>query len=114
MGWLLDPGAIRNVLKSLKKYRKDIYITENGLADESDEKRPWYLTSILENVLKSIYIDKVKVKGYMHWTLTDNFEWEYGFKYKFGLVEINRNKLLKRIKRKSFDIYKMICKTKRI
>ena len=114
MNWLLDPSAIRKVLKSLKKYRKEIFITENGLADEKDEKRPWYIKEILLNVLKSIQIDKVPVKGYMHWTLSDNFEWEYGYKYKFGLVEVIRNKSLKRIKRKSFDIYQMICKTRKI
>lgn len=114
MGWLLDPSAIRNVLKSLKKYRRDIFITENGLADAKDEKRPWYIREVLANVLKSIQVDKVKVKGYLHWTLLDNFEWEYGYKYKFGLVEILRNKSLKRIKRKSFEIYQLICKTKKI
>lgn len=114
MGWLLDPESIRTVLKSLKKYRRDIFITENGLADETDSKRSWYLKSVLLNVLNSIYIDKVRVKGYFHWTLADNFEWEYGYKYKFGLVEIIRNENLKRIKRKSFDTYRLICLTHKI
>lgn len=114
MGWLLDPEAIRPVLKSLKKYRRDIYITENGVADENDSQRSWYLKSILSNILKSIQIDKVRVRGYMHWTLTDNFEWEYGYKYKFGLVQVVRNESLKRIKRNSFDTYGLICLTHKI
>lgn len=114
MDWLLDPEAIRPVLKSLKKYRRDIYITENGVADENDSQRSWYLKSILSNILKSIQIDKVRVRGYMHWTLTDNFEWEYGYKYKFGLVQVVRNESLKRIKRNSFDTYRLICLTHKI
>lgn len=114
MGWYLNFDSIRMLLNKLKKYQLPIYITENGIADEKDNLREWYLKYILISINEALVKDRVNVKGYIHWTLSDNFEWQYGYSKKFGLVSIDRKNNLRRIKRKSFDYYQIICKTKQV
>lgn len=88
MGWELYPEGIYHCLLDLKRYGKPIYVTENGLADRKDEKREWFIKESLKNVLRAIS-DGVDVRGYLHWSLTDNFEWDKGFAPRFGLIEID-------------------------
>lgn len=107
MGWELLPEAIYHVLIALKKYKKPIYITENGLADINDEKRPWFIVETLKNVHKAI-IDGADVRGYLYWSLLDNFEWDKGFWPRFGLIAVNY-KTLERRARDSAYIYRDIC-----
>ena len=109
MGWELYPEAIYYVLKSLKKYHKPIYITENGLADAKDENREWFIKESLQNIHKAI-AEGVDVKGYFHWSLLDNFEWDKGFWPRFGLVEIDYE-TLERKPRPSSRVYAEIAKT---
>jgi beta-glucosidase len=49
------------------------------------------------------------VKGYFHWTLVDNFEWERAWTQRFGLWGLDEN-TQKRTKRPSADFYAEICK----
>ena len=88
LGWELYPKGIFYTLCELKKYKKPIYITENGLADIGDKFRAQYIEKILKSVNLAIR-DGVDVRGYMHWSLIDNFEWAEGFWPRFGLVEID-------------------------
>jgi beta-glucosidase/6-phospho-beta-glucosidase/beta-galactosidase len=111
LGWWISFDGLRNVLVSLRKTKKDIYITENGLADANDEKRKWFIKNMLISAHEAMDANEVNLKGYFHWTLTDNFEWHHGYWPEFGFVKIDRKNNLKRIKRPSFDYYKMICKT---
>jgi len=89
MGWELYPQGIEAVLKELQQYNKPIYITENGLADEHDTHRAWYIREVLTSVQKAI-ADGVDVRGYFYWSLLDNFEWSDGFAPKFGLFTVDR------------------------
>lgn len=88
MGWFLYPEGIYHLLLDLKKYQKPIYITENGLADGVDNRRPKFLHETLGWLVKAI-ADGVDLRGYFHWSLTDNYEWHNGFGPRFGLVEID-------------------------
>lgn len=109
MGWELYPESIYHVLMRLKKYQLPVYITENGLADSNDAKREWFIEKSLDSVHRAIR-DGVDVRGYLHWSLLDNFEWDKGFWPRFGLVEVNY-KTLERKTRPSAYAYAKIIKS---
>lgn len=89
MGWEVYPQGIAGLLRDLwKRYRKPIIVTENGVADHTDRLRGKYITDILEHI-DNVRKDGVQVFGYLHWAMTDNFEWADGFDPRFGLVEVN-------------------------
>ncbi len=97
------------MLNKLKKYHKPIYITENGLADRLDNKREKFIKQHLLFIHKAI-AQGADVRGYLYWSLLDNFEWEKGFAPKFGLIAIDREDLLRRKIRPSALAYAKICK----
>ena len=97
MGMSADPSWMRIVLNELRRLGKPVYITENGLASHDDEWRARYITEILSNVLLAIG-DGVDVRGYFHWTNTDNFEWARGYGIRFGLIDVDRKTLERTIK----------------
>lgn len=104
LNWEIYPEGIYDVLCDLKKYGKPIYITENGLADATDRQREKFIEDHLFWVHKAIQ-EGVDVRGYFHWSLMDNFEWDKGFWPRFGLVKVDY-KTLERIPRKSFYYYR--------
>jgi beta-glucosidase len=79
-------GAIRYTAKHLKI---PIYITENGVGTKDDTRRVEFLRRALPGMLACIK-DGIDVRGYMHWSLLDNFEWELGYDCTFGLVAVDR------------------------
>ncbi|KKP81935.1 MAG: beta-glucosidase [Candidatus Moranbacteria bacterium GW2011_GWF2_35_54] len=95
-------------MKRASKSGKPIYITENGIADVDDLKRPKFIKEHLKFVHKSIS-EGIDIRGYFHWSLLDNFEFVEmrGFWPRFGLIEID-HKTLERKPRKSFYEYKKI------
>jgi beta-glucosidase len=90
LGWYMEPRGIAPVLKSVyKRYKKPIYITENGLADRHDTYRKWWIEetiAAMEDAIRS----GVDLRGYLHWSLLDNFEWAFGWLAQFGLVHVDR------------------------
>jgi beta-glucosidase len=89
LSWDLSPANIQYALERLhEKYNLPIIITENGLADELDEQRQWWITQTLVAVQKAM-ANGVKVDGYLHWSLLDNFEWDKGFWPRFGLAAVD-------------------------
>jgi len=107
LGWELYPESIYRVLMMLKRFNKRVFITENGLADAVDSRREWYLRECLKFVHKAIG-EGIDVRGYLHWSLMDNFEWDYGFWPRFGLVEIDYETLERRPRRSAWW-YKEVC-----
>ncbi|HSW74196.1 MAG TPA: family 1 glycosylhydrolase [Candidatus Limnocylindria bacterium] len=89
MGWDLSPADIQHVLERLnEKYQLPLIITENGLADATDQHRRWWLTQTLLGMQKAMD-NGVKLDGYLHWSLLDNFEWDKGTWPRFGLAQID-------------------------
>ncbi|MEK7520215.1 MAG: glycoside hydrolase family 1 protein [Patescibacteria group bacterium] len=108
MNWEIYPEGIYNFLLNMKKYKLPIFITENGLADTTDDRREDYIKSHLQWVHKAIS-EGADVRGYLYWSLLDNFEWDKGFWPRFGLVEVDYKTMERRI-RPSAYAYANICK----
>ncbi len=112
LNWEISPQGIYYVLLRLKEYNLPIYVTENGLADKQDKQRKEFIKNHLFWIKKAI--DKgVDVRGYFHWSLMDNFEWEQGFEPRFGLVEIDYSDFSRKI-RPSGYYYADICKNNKL
>ena len=107
LGWELFPHGIFDVCVDLKQYKKPIYITENGLATDNDDKRLRSIIGYLVQLQHAIQAG-ADVRGYFHWSLLDNFEWAKGYAPKFGLIDVNR-RTMERTPRESAYIYALIA-----
>ncbi len=98
MGWDMQPQNVQFVLERLyEKYKLPLIITENGCADRDDEFRRWWLMQTLlamNNTLQK----GVKLEGYLHWSLLDNFEWSSGWWPKFGLIAVDQQTMQRKAK----------------
>jgi beta-galactosidase len=94
----------------MKPYGKPMYITENGIADAEDTLRPRFLVNHLKMLERAISEEKIDLRGYFHWLLTDNYEWAKGFGMKFGLYAVDL-KTKKRAPRKSVETFCRIIET---
>ena len=67
-----------------------VYLTENGIGTERDEERIEYLDRAIRSAHGAL-ADGVDLRGYFCWSLLDNFEWVFGYRPTFGLVEVDRS-----------------------
>lgn len=89
------PEAVEHVIRKVHdEYKGNIIVTENGIATDNDKDRIAYLNTALNGV-RACLKDGIPVKGYLVWSLMDNFEWQKGFAPKFGLISVDR-KTMKR------------------
>lgn len=65
-----------------------ILVTENGIATADDTQRIRYTDEALQGLLGTI-TDGIDVRGYLHWSLLDNFEWGH-WEPTFGLIAVDR------------------------
>jgi beta-glucosidase len=102
------PEGMRMAIRWADSFGLPIYITENGIEDDSDSIRPRYLAQHLHQVWKKINTGS-PVRGYYHWSLVDNFEWERGWTQRFGLWALDP-KTQVRTERSSGKFYAEICR----
>lgn len=101
LGWYMEPEGLYPILMRLwRHYKKPIIVTENGVADAQDEYRQWWLHETMVAMERAMS-DGADIRGYLHWSLLDNFEWKYGWWPKFGLVAVDREHGMKRTIRPS-------------
>ena len=96
--WPVTPEVMRYGPRWLfERYALPICITENGQSCNDrifldgcvhDPDRIDFLSRYLKELNKAIE-DGTPVSGYFHWSLTDNFEWNFGYDERFGLVYID-------------------------
>ena len=101
---------------------KEIIISENGkrsLVDMQeadgqvyDDERIKVLRLNLTLLARAVRED-IPVRGYFHWSLTDNLEWHHGFRPRFGLIYINYT-TQQRIPKLSAQWFKELIRTGRV
>lgn len=106
MDWNFAPERIYDALMMLNKYKKPLFVSEAGLADYDDSDRAEYITKQVVGIWQAIQVG-VDVRGHLYWSLLDNYEWALGFEKRFGLVEIDYDTLMRKI-RPSAYVYKEI------
>jgi beta-glucosidase len=112
LGWEIYAYGLYRLLKILKKYKKPVYITENGIATETDEERSKFIVDHLRQVHRAL-AEGVDVRGYYYWSAWDNFEWAEGFTPRFGLTHVDY-KTQKRTLRASGRLYAEIAEKGKI
>ena len=91
MNYEFYPEALANVIRAVaKEFTGDLIVTENGIATSDDTRRVEFIRRALSGVQNCI-ADGIPVRGYCHWSLMDNFEWQKGFSMTFGLIAVDRN-----------------------
>jgi beta-glucosidase len=93
VGWEIYPDGLQSLLIRVRDdYGLPVMITENGLGEVRDTRRSPYLVAHLDQ-LNQAAAAGVTVLGYLHWSLLDNFEWQYNYERKahFGLWAVNRS-----------------------
>jgi beta-glucosidase len=103
-----EPLGLFEALKWGLKFKLPIIVTENGVEDADDHLRPRYMVEHIHQMWRAVNFNW-PVKGYFHWTLVDNFEWERGWTQRFGLWELDIATQA-RHKRPSADLYAEICR----
>jgi beta-glucosidase len=90
MGYEFYPESLEHTVRfAAKEAGVPVIVTENGVAAEDDTRRVEYIRRALGG-LKRCMNDGVEVRGYIHWSLLDNFEWIFGYTPKFGLIAVDR------------------------
>ena len=90
VGWEFYPECVEHVVRyASKETGVPIMVTENGIATNDDLRRVEYYQRALAGLKRAID-DGVDVRGYVAWSLMDNFEWMSGFEPKFGIVAVDR------------------------
>ena len=117
LGWSIYPhGFFKILTTSYDKYSKPIYVLESGIADRNhdDIRRQQFIVSHLRELWNAINYGRADIRGYMHWSLTDNFEWAEGFTARFGLISIDYENDFERKPRLSSEIYAKIIRSNSI
>ncbi|OHV43484.1 family 1 glycosylhydrolase [Pseudofrankia sp. BMG5.36] len=97
-GWEIYPQALGHTVRLAAEHaRVPVLVTENGMATADDDARTAYTTAALEG-LAGCVADGVDVRGYLHWSLLDNFEWTSGFAMTFGLIAVDRTTFARTVK----------------
>lgn len=117
------PAGLREVINYTKhRYSNPpIYITETGYADFDngttpleealqDSGRVEYHSKHLSSLLEAIR-EGADVRGYVVWSLLDDFEWSFGYDYRFGLYYVDYNDNLKRYPRESANWFRNVLKS---
>lgn len=90
MNYPFAPEALEGAIRLVARHTdKPIYVTENGVATEDDSRRIHFIDRAVPGVFACMR-DGIDVRGYIHWSLLDNWEWFAGYGPKFGLVSVDR------------------------
>ena len=90
MPYAIYAEGFYKAVKTIAKLNVPIIITENGIADNKDDRRSLFIKRYLYALFKTIE-EGYDIRGYFYWSLMDNFEWAEGYMMKFGLYDVDFN-----------------------
>lgn len=109
MGWDSYPEGIADALHMMKRYKVPVYVSEAGVADAADRIRASYIRDLVRGIHAAISRG-VDVRGFMYWSLLDNYELAQGYTRRFGLVEVDFATQIRSV-RDSAYVYETICRS---
>ena len=96
--WPVTPSVLRWGPQFFQeRYKLPVFVTENGLSNVDwvaqdgrvhDPQRVDFVRRHLAELHKAIEAG-IDVRGYLYWSFIDNFEWDHGFRERFGLVHVD-------------------------
>ncbi|MDG4833630.1 GH1 family beta-glucosidase [Solwaraspora sp. WMMD1047] len=101
MGWMIEPAGLTRLLERIARDYPPVplMITENGAAfadkfggDERDRVPDADRISYLDGHLRAVHeaiARGVDLRGYLVWSLLDNFEWAEGYRKRFGIIHVD-------------------------
>ena len=97
-GWEYYPDAAAEAVRhtAAEIPGVPILVTENGIATTDDAERIEYTSRALAG-LHSAISDGIDVRGYLHWSLLDNYEWG-SYRPTFGLIAVDRTTFARTVK----------------
>lgn len=106
MGYEYYPEALEKVIRKVnKELNIPLLVSENGIATNDDNERCAFIKTALQGI-KNCLNDHIDITGYLHWSLLDNFEWQKGYDYPFGLIEVDRKTFKRYPKESLYYLYK--------
>ncbi len=112
IGWEYYPEGFGRLLRTLKRYDKPVWVTENGIDDRSGLRRTKFLHDHLNQILDA-RADGVDVQTYLHWSLLDNFEWLEAWGPRFGLYHVDFE-TLERTPTPACDYFRAVISTREV
>jgi beta-glucosidase len=88
LGWETHPDGLSKFLRRFGRLGVPLVVTENGTWMHDDADRAAFIDDHLEAVVRA-RAGGVDVRGYLYWSLLDNYEWDLGFEPRFGIVEVD-------------------------
>jgi beta-glucosidase len=88
LDWEVWPQGLGEALRAAGRMGFPVLVTEHGLADAADRLRPRALLEAVVAMHEAVTAG-VRVLGYLHWSLLDNFEWSDGYHGRFGLYAVD-------------------------
>ena len=107
-GYEYYPPALGNTVRYAAKVSgKPVIITESGIATSDDNRRIAFIDATLAEVAHCL-ADGVDLRGYLHWSLLDNFEWTRGYSQQFGLVAVDRKSFARSPKPSAYHLARRV------
>ena len=98
MGYGYQPEALGVVIRrAVEVTGLPVYVTENGIGTDDDTRRVEFIERALRGV-EGCLRDGLDVRGYIYWSLFDNFEWSLGYRPTFGIVAVDRETQVRTVK----------------
>jgi beta-glucosidase len=107
--WGYRPEGLGRVIRRFyQRYQKPIIVTENGICTNDPDRRIAAIKDYLREC-HQVIAEGIPLQGYIFWSTFDNFEWNLGNTYRFGLITIDWE-TMERKNTTAADFYAQVCK----